>query len=379
MYCKAGQATEEEMYNNEFAGPAFEEFLDMLGQRVRLKGFDKYRGGLDTKTDTTGLYSIFNTHQDCEVMFHVSTLLPYTPNNKQQLLRKRHIGNDIVTIVFQEPDALPFTPKNIRSQFQHVFIVVRVVNPCSDNTCYRVAVSRSKEVAPFGPPIPESATFPKSKKFADFLLAKVLNAENAAHRSDKFVTMAQRTRQEYLKELASNHCTNTSTDSGPKFSILSFGGRKKERSRPRFIPDSYVLGAISWQVQVEDFGKSSVVDCLLAISVDTLVVMDETNQDIIFVCPCASILGWSSQTTSLKIFYHQGECLVIRSKDPDVDEIQEIVSRLLCVTNGAETQELILRRNSLGQLGFHVQFEGVITEVENYGFAWQAGLRQGSR
>lgn len=54
-----------------------------------------------------------------------------------QLLRKRHIGNDIVTIVFQEPGALPFTPKNIRSHFQHVFIVVRVFNPCSDNTYYR--------------------------------------------------------------------------------------------------------------------------------------------------------------------------------------------------------------------------------------------------
>lgn len=54
-----------------------------------------------------------------------------------QLLRKRHIGNDIVTIVFQEPGAHPFTPKAIRSHFQHVFILVRVHDPCSDNTCYR--------------------------------------------------------------------------------------------------------------------------------------------------------------------------------------------------------------------------------------------------
>lgn len=56
-----------------------------------------------------------------------------------QLLRKRHIGNDIVTIIFQEPGALPFTPKNIRSHFQHVFIIVRVHNPCTDNVCYRYA------------------------------------------------------------------------------------------------------------------------------------------------------------------------------------------------------------------------------------------------
>lgn len=54
-----------------------------------------------------------------------------------QLLRKRHIGNDIVTIIFQEPGALPFTPQNIRSHFQHVFVIVRVHNPCSDGTCYR--------------------------------------------------------------------------------------------------------------------------------------------------------------------------------------------------------------------------------------------------
>lgn len=55
----------------------------------------------------------------------------------RQLLRKRHIGNDIVTIVFQEPGALPFTPKSIRSHFQHVFIIVQVHEPCTDKTYYR--------------------------------------------------------------------------------------------------------------------------------------------------------------------------------------------------------------------------------------------------
>ena len=54
-----------------------------------------------------------------------------------QLLRKRHIGNDIVTIIFQEPGALPFTAKSVRSQFQHVFIVIRAHHPCTDKTSYR--------------------------------------------------------------------------------------------------------------------------------------------------------------------------------------------------------------------------------------------------
>lgn len=32
---------------------------------------------------------------------------------------------------------MPFTPKNIRSHFQHVFIIVRAHNPCTENVCYR--------------------------------------------------------------------------------------------------------------------------------------------------------------------------------------------------------------------------------------------------
>lgn len=32
----------------------FEEFLQILGEKVRLKGFDRYKGGLDTVHDLTG-------------------------------------------------------------------------------------------------------------------------------------------------------------------------------------------------------------------------------------------------------------------------------------------------------------------------------------
>ncbi|GLD60188.1 signal-induced proliferation-associated 1-like protein 2 isoform X1, partial [Lates japonicus] len=60
------------------------EFLDLLGQRVRLKGFTKYRAQLDNKTDSTGTHSLYTTYKDYELMFHVSTMLPYTPNNRQQ-------------------------------------------------------------------------------------------------------------------------------------------------------------------------------------------------------------------------------------------------------------------------------------------------------
>ncbi len=55
------------------------------------------------------------------------TYLLFWKKNNYKLERKRHIGNDIVTIVFQdlddntEPD---FTPSSARSQFQHIFALV---------------------------------------------------------------------------------------------------------------------------------------------------------------------------------------------------------------------------------------------------------------
>ncbi|KAM4014515.1 signal-induced proliferation-associated 1-like protein 1 isoform 4-T4 [Anomaloglossus baeobatrachus] len=379
MYCKAGQSTEEEMYNNESAGPAFEEFLQLLGERVRLKGFEKYRAQLDTKTDSTGTHSLYTTYKDYEIMFHVSTMLPYTPNNKQQLLRKRHIGNDIVTIVFQEPGAQPFSPKNIRSHFQHVFVVVRAHNPCTDAVCYSVAVTRSRDVPAFGPPIPKSFTFPKSTVFRDFLLAKVINAENAAHKSEKFRAMATRTHQEYLKDLAEKNVTNTSIDSSGKFPFISLASKKKEKAKPYPWAELYSTGAIVWSVQVEDFSNALEIECLLCISNEILALLDQESKNVIFNCSSRDVIGWTSNNTTVKVFYERGECVFIRSYSNNSDEIKEIVKRLEIVTKGCESVEMTLRRNGLGQLGFHVNYEGIVAEVEPYGYAWQAGLRQGSR
>lgn len=73
----------------------------------------------------------------------------------------------------------------------------------------------------FGPQIPAGAKFPKNQDFVDFLMAKVINAENATYRSEKFTTMATRTRQEYLKDLVANFTTSQTIDPQRKF-CMSF-------------------------------------------------------------------------------------------------------------------------------------------------------------
>lgn len=94
--------------------------------QVRLKGFDKYKGGLDTVHDLTGLHSVYTYWRGIEIMFHVSTLLPYEKNDPQKLQRKRHVGNDIVCVVFLESDCTDFSPACIKSHFLHTFILVQV-------------------------------------------------------------------------------------------------------------------------------------------------------------------------------------------------------------------------------------------------------------
>ncbi|XP_069764284.1 signal-induced proliferation-associated 1-like protein 3 isoform X2 [Narcine bancroftii] len=378
LYCTAGQGTEEEMYNNEEAGPAFEEFLDQLGEKVLLKGFSKYAAQLDTKTGSTGTHSLYTTYQDYEIMFHVSTMLPYTPNNRQQLLRKRHIGNDIVTVIFQEPGALPFTPKSVRSHFQHVFVIVRVNNPCTENVCYSVAVTRSKDVPVFGPPIPNGFTFSKSEVFRNFLLAKVINGENAAHKSEKFHAMATRTRQEYLKDLAENSVTNTPVESTGKFNLILLS-KKKERTKARLGAELYSTGAITWRVYAQDYSQAIEVECILGISTEYVVVIEQSTKDVVFNCFSDDVIGWSPDASTIKIFHGRGDCIFIRALEKNVEDLKEVIQRLKIVTEGCETVDMTLRRNGLGQLGFHVKYDGTVAEVEEYGFAWQAGLRQGSR
>lgn len=69
--------------------------------------------------DMTGKESYYTVYAGHEVMYHVSTMLPYSKDNPQQLERKRHIGNDIVNIIYTDDPAAvdSFNPNCIRSQF----------------------------------------------------------------------------------------------------------------------------------------------------------------------------------------------------------------------------------------------------------------------
>ena len=159
LLCMEGQVTEEEMLQNNEHPPEFVEFLSYLGKTVQLKGHEGFSGvspltfslsvltsffsvyhilpslsasfclsgGLDTKYGDTGETSVYATHQGIQIMYHVSTMLPYNPKDVQQIARKKHIGNDVVVFIFMM-GVTPFDPSTFVSEFNHVFIAVRRVN-----------------------------------------------------------------------------------------------------------------------------------------------------------------------------------------------------------------------------------------------------------
>uniref|UniRef100_G3PFF2 Rap-GAP domain-containing protein n=1 Tax=Gasterosteus aculeatus aculeatus TaxID=481459 RepID=G3PFF2_GASAC len=200
IYQKFGQTSEEELFGNSHESPAFVEFLEFLGDKIELHNFKGFRGGLDVTHGQTGTESVYCNYRNKEVMFHVSTKLPYTDGDTQQLQRKRHIGNDIVAILFQEENT-PFVPDMIASNFLHAYIVVQVVKPCSDDVLYKVSVTARDDVPFFGPALPNPAVFKKSPEFHEFLFTKLINAEYACYKAEKFAKLEERTRSALLETL----------------------------------------------------------------------------------------------------------------------------------------------------------------------------------
>ncbi|KAJ8264853.1 hypothetical protein COCON_G00139520 [Conger conger] len=198
IYQKFGQTSEEELFGNSEESPAFVEFLEFLGQKIELHEFKGFRGGLDVTHGQTGMESVYHNFRNKEIMFHVSTKLPYTETETPS--RKRHIGNDIVAIVFQDQNT-PFVPDMIASNFLHAYVVVQVESPCTENVLYKVSVTARDDVPFFGPALPDPAVFRKGPELHEFLLTKLINAEYACYKADKFAKLEERTRTALLETL----------------------------------------------------------------------------------------------------------------------------------------------------------------------------------
>lgn len=215
-----GQSDDNSMFRSNVLSPDFEEFLDFLGDRITLKGWDKFRGGLDVKTNTTGETSVYTKVNNFQIMFHVSVLLPFFPNDEQQVERKRHLGNDVVVFIFKETDNA-FNPSWIKSEFNHIFIVIQVDHREGDKTFYKVSIASKDGVHSYEPTLSYPAIFEKNDRFKDFILTKAINSERAAMYAPSFVQAMARTRKELLRNIASKFAPSSLKESGKRKGFFS--------------------------------------------------------------------------------------------------------------------------------------------------------------
>ena len=198
-----GQTDENDMFSNNEISPDFKEFLEFMGDRIVLSGWDQYRGGLDNRgTNTTGTESVYTKFVDSgcdfEIMYHVSALLPFQKDDLQRVERKRHLGNDIVMILFKEGKT-PFDPLCLTTQFNNIFCVIQK-DPTQKKTHYMISIVSKTGVPPCPPYLKSPPIYEKGPQLRDFLLTKLINCERAAMIGPDFKGKTMRTNQNLLAD-----------------------------------------------------------------------------------------------------------------------------------------------------------------------------------
>jgi len=191
---------EDSLFSTNAVNAEFEEFVTVLGEKKKLKGWKEYNGGLDTKDDLDCKESVYAKWNSFEIMWHICPYMTLSVTNKQQVERKRHIGNDICIIIF-DCGHTPIDPSILTSRFIHVVIVVRKRQDLSsgEKVFYELAVSSKDGTGEHHPVLPKSRILEKSSQLRDFLYTKLINAERASYLTVAFAKAISKTRQGLLE------------------------------------------------------------------------------------------------------------------------------------------------------------------------------------
>eukprot|EP01123_Difflugia_compressa_P012593 TRINITY_DN5450_c0_g1_i1.p1 TRINITY_DN5450_c0_g1~~TRINITY_DN5450_c0_g1_i1.p1 ORF type:complete len:189 (+),score=33.13 TRINITY_DN5450_c0_g1_i1:62-568(+) len=162
-------------------------------------------------------------------MYHVATELPFNKDDPQQLDKKRHLGNDIVMIIYLDCtqmtpiDTTTQTPtintsststtmttsqfeqyiaETVVTQFNHILIVVAPAEYDENGKpTYYVQCAFKEGIQPFIPVVPSPMCRIKSEKLRQFMMCKLINGELSAYSAPSFKDKFQKTRQAILTSL----------------------------------------------------------------------------------------------------------------------------------------------------------------------------------
>ncbi|XP_031209725.1 tuberin isoform X5 [Mastomys coucha] len=126
LYVGEGQSSSElAILSNEHGSYRYTEFLTGLGRLIELKDCqpDKvYLGGLDVCGED-GQFT-YCWHDDImQAVFHIATLMPTKDVDKHRCDKKRHLGNDFVSIIYNDSGE-DFKLGTIKGQFNFVHVII---------------------------------------------------------------------------------------------------------------------------------------------------------------------------------------------------------------------------------------------------------------
>jgi len=135
LYAGPGQTSERDILANTHGSKAYVEFISGLGGLVRLKGSRElgvYTGGLDQENDIDGRWTYCWDDDISQLVFHVATLMPTNlATDPQCTLKKRHIGNDFVKVIFNDSGG-DFAFDTLPGDFNFVNIVIQPHTPAGN-------------------------------------------------------------------------------------------------------------------------------------------------------------------------------------------------------------------------------------------------------
>nr|XP_055195738.1 tuberin isoform X5 [Nyctereutes procyonoides] len=144
LYVGEGQSSSElAILSNEHGSYRYTEFLTGLGKLIELKDCqpDKvYLGGLDVCGED-GQFT-YCWHDDImQAVFHIATLMPTKDVDKHRCDKKRHLGNDFVSIIYNDSGE-DFKLGTIRGQFNFVHVIITPL----DYECNLVSLQCRKDM-----------------------------------------------------------------------------------------------------------------------------------------------------------------------------------------------------------------------------------------
>jgi RAP1 GTPase activating protein 1 len=146
--------------------------------RFRFRFFVSFSNADDETDNETGLHSWASELHGHQIMFHASTELPHDNSDPQQIQKKRHIGNDIVCLVFKEDDT-PFHPTFMRTCFTHYYLVVSPAGRHGNMPMFKINATAVNEIRHSLPAIPDPPVL-RGDQLREFILTKRISLARSA-------------------------------------------------------------------------------------------------------------------------------------------------------------------------------------------------------